>query len=150
MALEQQINDDIKQAMLHKEKDVLESLRAIKSGILLLKTSKEAVDGQVSDQQILAALQKMVKQRRETAQIYTDQNRQDLADIELFQASVIERYLPKQLPVEEIEARVRDIIAHTGASSVKDMGRVMGQAAKAFAGQADNRTVSEVVKRLLS
>ena len=150
MALEQQINDDIKQAMLHKEKDVLESLRAIKSGILLLKTSKEAVDGQVSDQQILAALQKMVKQRRETAQIYTDQNRQDLADIELFQASVIERYLPKQLPVEEIEARVRDIIAQTGASSVKDMGRVMGQAAKAFAGQADNRTVSEVVKRLPS
>ena len=149
MNLETQINNDIKQAMLNKEKDVLESLRAIKSAILLLKTSKEAVDGEVPESVGIAMLQKLVKQRREAADIYVQQNRQDLADAELFQAGIIERYLPKQMSREEIEEAVRAIIAEVGATSAKDMGKVMGQASKRFAGKADNRMVSEIVKSQL-
>jgi len=148
MSLEIQINNDIKQAMLNKEKAVLESLRAIKSAILLLKTGKDA--GDVSEAAEVAMLQKLVKQRREAADIYIKQNRQDLADEELFQASVIERYLPKQMSREEIEAEVKNIIAEVGALSPKDMGKVMGQASKRFAGKADNRLVSEIVKSLLN
>lgn len=150
MSLEITINNDIKQAMLAKKKDELEALRAIKSAILLLKTSKDAVDGVVPESVEIATLQKLVKQRRETAELYVQQQRQDLADVELFQACIIERYLPKQLSVEEIENRVKEVIAATGASSMKDMGRVMGQASKLLAGQADNKQVSEIVKRLLS
>lgn len=135
--------------MLAKQKDVLESLRAIKSALLLLKTSKDAVDGEVPESVEIATLQKLVKQRRETAQIYVQQNRQDLADEELFQASIIERYLPKQLSQEEVETQVRQIIADLGASSPKDMGKVMGVASKHFAGQADNKVVSEIVKSIL-
>lgn len=150
MSLEITINNDIKQAMLAKKKDELEALRAIKSAILLLKTSKDAVDGVVPESVEIATLQKLVKQRRETAELYVQQQRQDLADVELFQAGIIERYLPKQLSVEEIENRVKEVIAATGASSMKDMGRVMGQASKLLAGQADNKQVSEIVKRLLS
>ena len=150
MNIEHTINSDIKKAMLAREKDVLEALRAIKSSILLLKTGKDAVDGEVPEQTVIASLQKLVKQRRETAQIYIDQQRQDLADVELFQAEVIERYLPKQLSIEEVEAKVKEIIAETGATSMKDMGKVMGQASKQLAGQADNKQVSEIVKRLLS
>ena len=150
MSLEVQINNDIKQAMLNKEKDVLESLRAIKSAILLLKTGKDAAGGEVSEAAEIAMLQKLVKQRKEAADIYVQQNRKDLADEELFQASVIERYLPKQMCREEIEAEVKSIIAEVGATSAKDMGRVMGQASKRFAGKADNRVVSEIVKTLLN
>ncbi|MBQ7061861.1 MAG: GatB/YqeY domain-containing protein [Bacteroidales bacterium] len=150
MSLEVQINNDIKQAMLNKDKAVLESLRAIKSAILLLKTGKDVPNGEVSEAAEVAMLQKLVKQRREAADIYVQQNRQDLADEELFQAGVIERYLPKQLSRQEIEAEVRAIIAEVGATSPKDMGRVMGQASKRFAGKADNRIVSEVVKAILS
>lgn len=150
MSLEVQINNDIKQAMLSKDKPVLESLRAIKSAILLLKTGKEATNGEVAESAEIAMLQKLVKQRREAADIYVQQNRQDLADEELFQASIIERYLPKQLSKEEIEAEVRNIIATVGATSPKDMGKVMGQASKLFAGRADNRVVSEIVKGLLN
>lgn len=150
MNLEQQINNDIKQAMLNKQKDVLESLRAIKSAILLLKTSKDAIDGQVPESVEIATLQKLVKQRRETAQIYIEQQRQDLADAELFQASIIERYLPKQLSHEEIESALKEIIAQVGATSPRDMGKVMGTASKQFAGKADNKVVSEIVKNLLS
>ena len=149
MSLEVQINNDIKHAMLNKEKDVLESLRAIKSAILLLKTSKEAVDGQVPESVEVATLQKLVKQRREAAEIYVQQNRLDLADAEIFQANIIERYLPKQLSREEIEASVKAIIEQVGAASPKDMGKVMGVASKQFAGQADNKVVSEIVKALL-
>ena len=148
--LEQTINNDIKQAMLAKKKDELEALRAIKSAILLLKTSKDAVDGEVPEHVAIATLQKLVKQRRETAELYVQQQRQDLANVELFQASIIEHYLPKQLSAEEIESRVRAIMEEVGASSMKDMGRVMGQASKALAGKADNKMVSEIVKRLLS
>jgi len=150
MSLEVQINNDIKQAMLSKDKPVLESLRAIKSAILLLKTGKDANGGEVAESAEIAMLQKLVKQRREAADIYVQQNRQDLADEELFQASIIERYLPKQLSKEEIENEVRNIISEVGATSPKDMGKVMGQASKRFAGKADNRMVSEIVKTLLN
>ncbi|MBQ9587260.1 MAG: GatB/YqeY domain-containing protein [Bacteroidales bacterium] len=150
MNLENQINADIKQAMLAKKKDELEALRAIKSAILLLKTGKDAAGGEVSDAAGVAMLQKLVKQRREAADIYQQQNRQDLADEELFQASIIERYLPKQMSRDEVEEAIKGIIAEVGASSPKDMGRVMGQATKRFAGQADNRMVSEIVKNLLN
>lgn len=150
MSLEVQINNDIKQAMLNKDKAVLESLRAIKSAILLLKTGKDAVNGEVSEAAEIAMLQKLVKQRKEAAEIFVQQNRKDLADDEFFQAGIIERYLPKQLSREEIEADVKAIIAEVGASSPKDMGKVMGQASKHFAGKADNRVVSEIVKSLLS
>ena len=150
MSLEVQINNDIKHAMLNKEKDVLESLRAIKSAILLLKTGKDAQNGEVSEAAEVAMLQKLVKQRREAADIYVQQNRQDLADEELFQAGIIERYLPKQMSREEIESEVKAIIAEVGASSPKDMGKVMGQASKRFAGKVDNRVVSEIVKAILS
>lgn len=150
MSLEVQINNDIKQAMLNKDKAVLESLRAIKSAILLLKTGKDAANGEVSEAAEIAMLQKLVKQRKEAADIFVQQNRQDLADDELFQASIIERYLPKQLSREEVEAEVKNIIDEVGATSPKDMGRVMGQASKHFAGKADNRVVSEIVKALLN
>lgn len=149
MSLEQQINNDIKQAMLNKEKDVLESLRAIKSALLLLKTSKEAVDGVVPESVEISTLQKLVKQRKEAAEIYTQQNRQDLADAELFQANIIEKYLPKQMTREEIENAVKEIVAEEGATSMKEMGKVMGAASKRFAGQADNKVVSEIVKQVL-
>lgn len=145
MALEEKINADIKQAMLSKEKDVLESLRAIKAALLLLKTGK----GEVDEAAETATLQKLVKQRKEAAEIFKQQNRSDLADTELYQASVIERYLPKQLTRDEILTAVKSIISELGASGVKDMGRVMGAASKHFAGSADNKVVAEVVKSLL-
>ena len=143
--LEEKINADIKQAMLNKEKEVLESLRAIKAAILLLKTGK----GEVNEAAELATLQKLVKQRKESAEIFNQQNRSDLAEAELFQASIIERYLPKQMSKDEIEAAVKAIIGEVGASSAKDMGRVMGIASKKFAGTADNKVVAEIVKGLL-
>ena len=143
--LEEKINADIKQAMLNKEKDVLESLRAIKAAILLLKTGKD----EVNEAAELATLQKLVKQRKESAEIFNQQNRSDLAEAELFQASIIERYLPKQMSKDEIEAAVKAIIGEVGASSAKDMGRVMGIASKKFAGTADNKVVAEIVKSLL-
>ena len=144
--LEEKINADIKQAMLNKEKDVLESLRAIKAAILLLKTGKD----EVNEAAELATLQKLVKQRKESAEIFNQQNRSDLAEAELFQASIIERYLPKQMSKDEIEAAVKVIIGEVGASSAKDMGRVMGIASKKFAGTADNKVVAEIVKGILS
>ncbi len=143
--LEERINADIKQAMLNKEKDVLESLRAIKAAILLLKTGK----GEVNEAAELATLQKLVKQRKEAADIFNQQNRSDLAEAELFQASIIERYLPKQLSKEEIETAVKSLISELGATSAKDMGRVMGAASKKFAGTADNKVVAEIVKGML-
>ena len=150
MSLETQINNDIKQAMLAKDKDVLESLRAIKSALLLLKTSKEAVDGVVPESVEIATLQKLVKQRRETADIYHQQNRPDLAEAELLQASVIERYLPQQMDRAELETALSSIIEEVGAASPRDMGKVMGVASKRLAGRADNKVVSEIVKSLLS
>ncbi len=146
MPLEEKINADIKSAMLAKDQHRLEALRGIKSAILLLKTSAEGY----SDTTELKTLQKMVKQRRETAVIYKTQNRPDLESEELFQAEVIEFYLPKQMGEDEIKKELQAIISSLGASSPADMGKVMGSAAKHFAGKADNKTVSALVKELLS
>lgn len=146
MALEEKINADIKSAMLAKESAKLEALRAVKSAILLLKTSPEGY----TDDTELKALQKMVKQRKETADVYKSQSRQDLAEVELAQAAVIEAYLPKQMSEDEIRAEVAKIIASVGASSPADMGKVMGVATKQLAGKADGKVVSTIVKELLS
>ena len=146
MALEDKINADIKAAMLAKESAKLEALRAIKSAILLLKTSPEGY----TDDTELKALQKMVKQRKETAEIYKTQNRNDLAEAELFQANVIEVYLPKPLSEDDLKAEVSRIITSVGASSPADMGKVMGLASKQLAGKADGKAISTLVKELLS
>ncbi len=147
MSLELKINEDIKQAMLAKNKDLLEALRAVKSALLLANTEK--ADVVVNEEAEIKILQKLVKQRRETAEIYTSQNRRDLADNENFQADVIQKYLPEQMGEEELTAIIKAIITETGASSIKDMGRVMGTAAKKLAGKADNKAISEKVKLLL-
>lgn len=147
MSLELKINDDIKQAMLARNKDLLEALRAVKSALLLAKTEKG--DPTVNEEAEIKMLQKLVKQRRETAEIYTAQNRKDLADIENFQADVIQKYLPEQMGEEELTAIIKGIIAEVGATSVKDMGKVMGAAAKKLAGKADNKAISEKVKQIL-
>ena len=146
MALEEKINSDIKTAMLARDAGKLEALRAVKSAILLLKTSPEGY----TDDTETKALQKMVKQRKETADIYKTQNRTDLADVELFQAGVIESYLPKQMTEEEIKAEVAKIISSVGATSPADMGKVMGVASKQLAGKAEGKIISMVVKELLS
>ncbi len=146
MSLEEKINADIKAAMLAKDSQKLEAVRAVKSAILLLKTSPE---GHTADSE-LKALQKMVKQRRESAEIYVGQNRQDMADTELFQANIIEQYLPKQLSEDEVRAELATIISQVGASSPADLGKVMGVASKHFAGRADGKMVSGLVKDLLS
>ncbi len=147
MSLEEKINADIKAAMLAKEKQKLDALRAVKSAILLLKTSGngEAITPEAE----IACLQKLVKQRKESAELYKQQNRMDLYEDEAFQQSVIEAYLPEQLGEEEIKAKLEEIISAVGATSVKDMGKVMGAAQKEFAGRADNKVVSTIVKQLL-
>lgn len=147
MSLEEKINADIKSAMLSKEKRKLDALRAVKSAILLLKTNGSAAP--ISEEQEIACLQKLVKQRKESAQLFKEQNRMDLYEEESFQQSVIEAYLPEQMSEEEIKSALRQIIEQTGASSMKDMGKVMGAAQKAFAGRADNKLVSTMVKELL-
>lgn len=147
MTLEERINADIKAAMLAKERKKLDALRAVKSAILLLKTngSGEAI----SEEAEIACLQKLVKQRKESAELYKQQNRMDLYEDEAFQQAVIEAYLPEQMSEEEIRTTLQNIVSETGASSVKDMGKVMGAAQKAFAGRADNKVVSTIVKELL-
>lgn len=146
MTFEEKINADIKAAMLAKESKKLEALRAIKNVVILLKTSPEGI----SDDSIMKTIQKEVKKRKESADIYNQQNRPDLAEVEIFQANIMEAYLPKQLSEEEIRSELKSIIAQTGASSSADMGKVMGAASKAFAGKADNKIVSQIVKELLS
>lgn len=147
MTLEERINADIKAAMLAKERKKLDALRAVKSAILLLKTngSGEAI----SQEAEIACLQKLVKQRKESAELYKQQNRMDLYEDEAFQQAVIEAYLPEQMSEEEIRTTLQNIVSETGASSMKDMGKVMGAAQKAFAGRADNKVVSTIVKELL-
>jgi len=149
MELENKINADIKQAMIAKDSQKLEALRAVKAAILLAKTSKDAVGGELPEEAGLKLLQKLVKQRQESADIYKSGGRNDLAEQELFQASIIEVYLPKQLGEEEIKQGLQKIIRETGASSVKDMGRVMGLASKEFAGKADNKVIADLIKQLL-
>lgn len=149
MSLEQTINQDIKAAMIAKDSARLRGLRAIKAAILLAKTEKGHTE-EVSAEAELKVLQKLVKQRKESAEIYKEQNREDLYQIELEEQQVIEQYLPKQLERSEVEEIISTIIAEMGATSVKDMGKVMGLANQRLAGQADGRTISEVVKALLS
>ncbi len=148
MSLSTQIDQGIKQAMLAKEADRLRGLRAIKSALLLAKTEKGASE-EIDQETEIKVLQKLIKQRKESAEIYQAQNRQDLYDIELAEMQVIETYLPKQMDRAELEAYIADVIQRTGATSVKDMGKVMGTANKELAGKADGKTISEVVKQLL-
>jgi uncharacterized protein YqeY len=148
MSLINQIDQDIKQAMLAKEADRLRGLRAIKSALLLARTEKGAAE-ELTEEAEIKVLQKLVKQRKESADIYKAQNREDLYDIEMQEMQVIEPYLPKQMGNEELEAYLKDLIGRVGASSARDMGKVMGTANKELAGKADGRTISEVLKRLL-
>ena len=149
MTLEERINEDIKRAMLAREKEKLNALRAIKSAILLAKTSKGAADT-MSEEAEIKLLKQLVKQRQDSAAIYKEQNRDDLYQEEMAQLDVIAAYLPQMMSEEEIEATLKQIIADNGFAGMKDMGKVMGMATKAFAGKADNKTVSDIVKRLLA
>jgi uncharacterized protein len=146
MTLEEKINADIKAAMLAKDSEKLNALRAIKSEILLLKSSEKGT----SDDAETKAMMKMVKQRKESAEIYKSQNRPELEKAELFQVAVIESFLPKQMSAEELEASVKAIMTQTGASNMADMGKVMGVATKQLAGKAEGKAISEMVKKLLS
>lgn len=147
MSLEEKINADIKSAMLAKEKEKLEALRAVKSAILLGKTEK--VGAPLDDSTELKILQRLVKQRKESAEIYVTQNRTDLAEVENFQAQIIESYLPAQLSEEELRNKIQEIISQLGATNAKDMGKVMSEASKQFAGKADGKAISSIVKALL-
>jgi len=149
MELEKLINDDIKQAMLARDKEKLEALRAIKAALLLEKTGKDASSGEIPESVELKMLQKLVKQRKESALIYVEQGRQDLADQELFQSAIIEKYLPAQMSEEEVKAIISAIIIRVGAKEPKDMGKVMGAASKELAGKADNKTISGIIKSIL-
>ncbi|NVJ48038.1 MAG: GatB/YqeY domain-containing protein [Cytophagia bacterium] len=149
MSLKQQIDADIKQAMLAKNKDELKALRSIKSMILLAETDKGSV-GELSSDAEMKLLAKAVKQRKDSAAIYQEQGREDLYKVEIEEAEIIERYLPKQLTEEELKAELEKIIAQVGASGPQDMGKVMGAATKALAGKADGKAISTMVKTLLT
>jgi uncharacterized protein len=148
MSLIEKIDADIKKAMLAKDKERLEPLRAVKSALLLQRTEK-GTSGTIDDETEIKILQRLVKQRKEAAEIYTREGREDLAGAELSQAAVIETYLPAQMSEPEIRDILKKIIEETGASGPKDMGKVMGRASKEFAGKADNKIVSGIVKELL-
>lgn len=149
MSLQTKVMDALKEAMKAKDTVALESLRAIKSAILLAKTETGASE-ELSEADELKLLQKLVKQRNDSAALYTSQGRSDLAAPELAQAAVIEKFLPKQLSEQEVESEIANIIASEGASGMKDMGKVMGIATTKLAGKADGKLISSVVKRLLS
>jgi uncharacterized protein len=149
MSLKETIDADIKKAMLAKEKDVLTALRSIKSLILLAETEKGSAEG-VSQDAELKLLTKAAKQRKESAEVFAAQGRPELAEKELLELSVIEKYLPKQLSIEELEAKIKAIIAEVGASQLSDLGKVMGVASKQLQGIADGKMISETVKKLLS
>ena len=149
MALFEKVNEDIKTAMKERDKVALDTLRNIKKVFLEAKTAPGANDT-LEDADALKIIQKLAKQGKESAQTYIDAGRQDLADAELAQVSVIERYLPEQLSEAEIEKIVKTIINQTGAASMKDMGKVMGMANKQLAGKADGKTISGIVKKLLA
>lgn len=149
MSLEQKIMAGLKTAMLAKDEKALRSLRAIKAAILLAKTS-EGAGGEITEDAENKLLQKLVKQRKDSLEIYRQQNRPDLAKKEEEEIEVIEQFLPKQLSAEELKARLQQIIAEVGASSPADMGKVMGAATKQLAGQADGKAISAVVKELLA
>jgi uncharacterized protein len=149
MSLQTQIMDDMKTAMKAKDTVALESLRAIKSAILLAQTETGAKE-ELSQEDEIKLLQRLVKQRKDSANIYIEQGRQDLADPELAQVAVIEKFLPAQMSEEEVEAVVKKIIADNGFSGMADMGKVMGIASKELAGTADGKSISNAVKKALS
>lgn len=148
MSLKHTIDQDIKAAMLAKKKDELTALRAIKSAILLAETEKGGGDN-LSDDGELKILTKAAKQRKDSADLYLKEGRQDLAEKELGELEVISRYLPKQLSDEELEDNLKKIITEIGASGPQDMGKVMGIATKTLAGKADGKKISQVVKAIL-
>lgn len=145
----EQVSADIKPAMIAKDKIALEALRGIKKEFLEAKTAKGS-DGTLTDEQAIKILQKMVKQRKESAEIFTGQNRPDLAEVELGQVKVIEKYLPAQMSDEELSAAVKAIIEEVGAKSPQEMGKVMGVASKKLAGKTEGKLISEKVKQLLA
>lgn len=147
MNLEEKINNDIKAAMLAKEKDKLNALRAIKSEILLLKTNKNAKD--ISNDIEIKTLQRLVKQRKEAADTYKSNNRMDLYEEEIFQAEIIASYLPSQLSEEEITEKIKQILTQENITTSKDFGKAMGLASKALSGQAENKLISDSIKKLL-
>lgn len=149
MSLFEDVNAGIKAAMKARDKQRLEALKGIKAEFLLIKTAPEN-NGEVTDANAIKALVRMVKQRKESAELYASQDRQDLASEELAQASVVEEFLPKQLSDEELTVQLKAIIAQVGATSPKDMGKVMGVATKQLAGKAEGRAISAKVKQLLS
>mgnify|MGYP003182770333 FL=1 len=149
MNLFDQISEDIKKAMLAKDKVALDALRGIKKEFLEAKTAKGG-DGELHDDKALQILQKMVKQRKESAQMYIDANRPELAEDELAQCKIIEQYLPAMLSEEELASALEQIIAQVGAQGPQDMGKVMGVATKRLAGRADGKDISAKVKELLS
>ncbi|MDB4595409.1 GatB/YqeY domain-containing protein [Flavobacteriaceae bacterium] len=149
MELIDKISESIIHAMKNKDNDQLESLRAIKSALLLAKTQKNS-NGEIGEVEEIKILQKLVKQRKESADIYSNQKRPELANIELSQAKIIERFLPKQIDVDELEKIIIKIINETGAEGMKDMGKVMGIASNKLSGKADGKTISNIVRSKLS
>lgn len=149
MDLFEKVSEDIKNAMKAKDKVALETLRNVKKCFLEAKTAPGANDT-LTDADALKIMQKLVKQGKDSAGVYAGQGRQDLADAELAQVAVIERYLPKQMSAEELEQVLKEIITQVGATGPKDMGKVMGVASKSLAGKAEGRAISEAVKRLLN
>jgi len=149
MSLENIINQDIKQAMLAREKEKLEALRAVKSAILLVKTEKGGSE-ELNEEAEIKILQKLVKQRKDSAVIFEEQNRKELAEKELAEAKIIEVYLPEQISEEELTSVIKKIIEELGAKSMADMGKVMGKTSKKLAGVADGKAIADKVKSLLS
>ncbi|MBR3951333.1 MAG: GatB/YqeY domain-containing protein [Bacteroidaceae bacterium] len=149
MSLFDTVSNDIKSAMMAKDRVKLEALRGVKKEFIEAKTAKGG-NGELSDDVALKILAKMVKQRRESAAIYVEQNRPELAESELAEAAVIEAYMPKQLSDEELTAELQAILAEVGAAGPQDMGKVMGVASKRLAGRADGRAISTKVKELLN
>ena len=149
MSLEQKIMTELKAAMLAKDEAALRSLRAIKAAILLAKTA-EGASSEMKEEDEIKLLQKLIKQRKDSLEIFQQQNRTDLAKKEEEEIAVIEKFLPKQLSAEELKSELSKIIAETGASSPADLGKVMGIATKKFAGKADGKTISALVKELLT
>ena len=149
MELEKLINNDLKQAMLARDKEKLDALRAIKAALLLEKTGKDVTSLEIPDEVEVQLLHKLIKQRKAAVEIYSAQNRQDLADVELFQIAIIEKYLPQQISEDEVRGVIKGIIASLGAATIKDMGKVMAAASKTLAGKAENKTISTIIKELL-
>lgn len=148
MSLEEKIQSALKDAMKAKNSDAMKTLRAVKSELLLIKTSAD-FSGSISEDQEIAMLQKMVKQRKDAAAIFQEQNRQDLADIELAEVDILMQFLPEQLDEATLTAQLKALVSEHNATSMKDMGKIMGIANKIFAGKADGKTIANIIKQLL-